>query len=82
MQAQELCHRGPCLLILFALEAMISPGDDQQLDVPISFSKRFLHLQALFGWDLCVTVAVNQQDRGMNLVCKMNRRISIAGSAH
>ena len=61
---------------------MISPGDDQQLDVPISFSKRFLHLQALFGWDLCVTVAVNQQDRSVDLVCNMDGRVLIAGSAH
>ena len=61
---------------------MISPGNDQQLDVPISFSKRFLHLQALFDWDLCVTVAVNQQDRSVDLVCNMDGRVLIAASAH
>ena len=82
VQAQELCHRRPCLLILFALEAMMSPGDGQQLDMPISFSKRFFHLQALFDWDLCVTVAVNQQDWSVDLVCNMDGRVMIAGSAH
>lgn len=82
MHAQELCHRRPCLLILFALEAMMSPGDGQQLDMPISFSKRFFHLQALFDWDLCVTVAVNQQDWSVDLVCNMDGRVMIAGSAH
>ncbi len=60
---------------------MISPGDDQQVDVPTSFSKRFLHLLALFGWDLCVTIAVNQQDRSVDLVCNMDGGVLIAGSA-
>ena len=82
MQAQELCHGGPCLLTLFALEAMISPGDDQQLDISTSFSKRFLHLQALLDWDLRVTVAVNEQDRSVDLVCNMDGLVLIAGSTH
>ena len=67
---------------MFALEAVIPSADDQQLDVSISFLKRFLHPEALLGWDLCVTVAVNKKDRSLDLLCNMDWGVPIAGSAY
>ena len=72
MRLEKLRGRGPCLFILFALEAVIPSGDDQQLDLPISFLQRVSHPEALLGWNLCVTVAVNKQDRSVDLLCNMH----------
>src|SRR5512132_3087235 len=82
VRLEKLRGRGPCLFILFALEAVIPSGDDQQLDVSISFLKRFSHFQALLDWDLCVTVAVNKQDRSVDLLCNMDWGVPVAGSAY
>ena len=68
---EKLRGRGPCLFILVAREAVTPFADDQQLDVSISLLKRCSHSQALLGWDLCVTVAVNKQDRSADLVRNM-----------
>src|SRR5512132_520012 len=53
VRLEKLRGRGPCLFILFALEAVIPSGDDQQLDLPISFLQRVSHPEALLGWNLC-----------------------------
>jgi hypothetical protein len=82
VHVEKLRGRGPCLFTLFALEAVIRSGDDQQLDVPISFSKRFSHPQALLDWNLGVTVAVNKQDRSADLVCNMDWGVRTVGSAY
>ena len=82
VHVEKLCGRGPRLFGLLALEAVVPSANDQQFDMPISFSKRFLHLQALLSRDLCVTVAVNQKDRSVDLLGNMDRGVLTAGSAY
>ena len=82
VDVEKLRGRGPCLFILLALEAMIPSADDQQLDVPISPAQRFLHSEALLGWDLCVTVAVNKQDRSVDLRSNVDWGVPMGGVTH
>src|SRR5262245_17845177 len=61
---------------------MISSADDQQLDGSICVLQRIPHSDALLGRDLRITVAVNQQNRSLDLRSNVDRGVSMGGVTH